>query len=65
MSAKRAKFRVGQVVRSYADHYGRIVSKEFGKWESFDEWSYEDQDGNWHDESELRPLTRREKGDAR
>lgn len=59
MSAKRANFRVGQVVMVRNSHPFKILHRYFdGLWGQI---VYENRDGEEQFESFLRPLTRREK----
>ena len=65
MSAKRAKFRVGQVVclrmgpLQERDRYGRVT-----RLPEANEKAIQTTDGYWYI-PHVRPLTRRERGDAR
>ena len=62
MSAKRAKFRVGQVVRLAESDKLLTIKKRFRDSAKFDWYEFSEIFDVWSDD-ELRPLTRREKGD--
>lgn len=66
MSAKRAKFRVGQVVMNLLD--GRYRKIDRCHFDPLDGWEYHFKFENpiiYEFEEDLRAQTRREKGDAR
>ena len=65
MKKTKAKFRLGQIVIGTAGEILKIRWIEWGERYSDSAgnecWHYGDEDG-WFHESELRPLTKREKG---
>lgn len=67
-SKKKAKFKIYQVVRVPWDGeimYDQIRNKHWASQPATGKprWRYEVLDG-WYDESGIRPLTKKEKGDA-